>query len=59
MIAIVEFMAVAYFAFRLEMANSCETRGSPPQPRRGGCAIKKKREATLARADLVVLVNIR
>src|SRR5438876_4984137 len=30
---------------------------SPPQPRRGGCAAKKSCEATLARADGVVLVK--
>ena len=30
---------------------------SPPQPRRGGCAIKESREATIARADGVVLVS--
>ncbi len=30
---------------------------SPPQMRRGGCAVRKSREATLARADGVVLIN--
>ena len=30
---------------------------SPPQPRRGGCAAKKSCEATLTRADGVVLIK--
>src|SRR6266705_4527211 len=30
---------------------------SPAQMRRGGCAVRKSREATLARADGVVLIN--
>src|SRR5688572_16634810 len=32
-------------------------KNSPPQPRRGGCAIKQKREATFERADGVVLAG--
>jgi hypothetical protein len=30
---------------------------SPPQQRRGGCAIKKRRDSHISRADGVVLVK--
>src|SRR4030095_11871318 len=40
--------------FRMNNEHS----NSPPQPRRGGCAIKKRREATIAREDGLVLLSI-
>src|SRR5437016_4034474 len=44
-----------------EPEQECQMLGcglnSPPQPRRGGCAAKKSCEATLTRADGVVLIK--